>query len=626
MEDVVVHEEPLTEELREIEQVFIENNYDIEEYPYWPPLPPDADQTSNIPRHRDDDEAYLEEGEDDVLSDDTPEGLERKYALRERRSSRDPNYFYNYNISIKKALDLYKGSAVKSIVDELYQMVQKRVWKPVYKKQMTKKQLKKRLRSFMFLKEKFLPTGEFERLKARLVAGGHMQDRTVYDTVSSPTVSLTSIFMIAAIAARERRKVRVIDFVGAYLNAYLKEEVLMVLDPICSAILMKVDPTYEEYLDENGSITVKLIKALYGCIESALLWYEHLSNSLLEIGFKQNPQDLCVFNLGEGENQCTFCVYVDDAMITCKDEKIIDDVIEKLTERYEKITSKDGLVHNYIGMTFDFSKEDEVSITMDGYIKEILNSYKVTGTAATPALSYLFEVRESPLLDKERADTFHSRTAKLLYLAKRVRPEILPTVNFLSTRVKNPTEDDWNKLDRCLKYLNGEPSMGIRLSCASNDPLSVVSHVDASYGVHPDGKSHSGMCIALGEGPIYVKSSKQKIVTKSSTEAELVALSDGCSQVIWSREFLLNQGYKVDAATIYQDNMSTIALVDKGRSNSDSTRHINVRYYFIKDRIKSGEVVIKHKPTDLMIADGLTKPLQGRLFRDMRARLLNWFI
>jgi len=546
--------------------------------------------------------------------------------MRERRSSRDPNYFYNYNISIKKALDLYKGSAVKSIVDELYQMVQKCVWKPVYKKQMTKKQLKKRLRSFMFLKEKFLPTGDFERLKARLVAGGHMQDRTVYDTVSSPTVSLTSIFMIAAIAARERRKVRVIDFVGAYLNAYLKEEVLMVLDPICSAILMKVDPTYEAYLDENGSITVKLIKALYGCIESALLWYEHLSNSLLEIGFKQNPQDACVFNLGEGENQCTFCVYVDDAMITCKDEKIIDDVIEKLTERYEKITSKDGLVHNYIGMTFDFSKEDEVSITMDGYIKEILNSYKVTGTAATPALSYLFEVRDSSLLDKERADAFHSRTAKLLYLAKRVRPEILPTVNFLSTRVKSPTEDDWNKLDRCLKYLNGEPSMGIRLSCASNDPLSIVSHVDASYGVHPDGKSHSGMCIALGEGPIYVKSSKQKIVTKSSTEAELVALSDGCSQVIWSREFLLNQGYKVDAATIYQDNMSTIALVDKGRSNSDSTRHINVRYYFIKDRIKSGEVVIKHKSTDLMIADGLTKPLQGRLFRDMRARLLNWFI
>ena len=196
-------------------------------------------------------------------------------------------------------------------MDELYQMIKKKVWKPVNCRHLSKKQIKKRLRSFMFLKEKFLATGDFERLKARLVAGGNDQDRTVYASVSSPTVSLTSIFMIAAIAARERRKVRVIDFVGAYLNAYLKEEVLMVLDPICSAILVKVDPTYEQYLDDKDCITVKLIKALYGCIESALLWFEHLSNSLLEIGFKQNPQDPCVFNLGEGENQCTFCVYVD---------------------------------------------------------------------------------------------------------------------------------------------------------------------------------------------------------------------------------------------------------------------------------------------------------------------------
>lgn len=503
-------------------------------------------------------------------------------------------------------------------------MIKKQVWKPVKADQLSKSQLKKRLRSFMFLKEKYLPTGEFERLKARVVAGGNGQDRTIYDTVSSPTVSLTSVFMIAAIAAREKRKVRVIDFVGAYLNAYLKEEVLMKLDPICSAVLIKIVPGYEKFLDDHECITVRLIKALYGCIESALLWFEHLSNTLLEIGFKQNSLDPCVFNIGEGENQCTFCVYVDDAMITCKDENVIEQVVKKLVNKYEKITSKDGLVHNYIGMTFDFTNDDEVSITMKGYIDEILKSYKVEGKATTPALSYLYDIRESTLLDEEKIEIFHSRVAKLLYLAKRVRPEILPAVNFLSTRVKAPTEDDWSKLERCLKYLNGEPNMGIKLSSKSNQELDLVSYVDASYGIHPDGKSHSGMCIALGKGPVFVKSSKQKIVTKSSTEAELVALSDSCSQVIWSRDFLINQGYNLTHAMIYQDNLGTLALVEKGRSTSDTTRHINVRYYFIKDRIKSGEITVKHMPTDNMIADALTKPLQGNLFKRMRAKLLNW--
>jgi hypothetical protein len=175
-----------------------------------------------------------------------------------------------------------------------------------------------------------------------------------------------------------------------------------------------------------------------------------------------------------------------------------------------------------------------------------------------------------------------------------------------------------------MKYLNATPTLGIVLQ-PGDGKISISSYVDASYGIHPDGKSHTGMFIALGAGPIFVKSSKQKIVTKSSTEAELVALSDSCSQVIWSREFLIAQGYDVDPAVIYQDNKSTITLVEKGRSTSDTTRHINVRYFFVKDKIESNEVSVVYLPTGSMIADALTKPLQGDLLRKMRDKLLNWF-
>jgi hypothetical protein len=110
-----------------------------------------------------------------------------------------------------------------------------------------------------------------------------------------------------------------------------------------------------------------------------------------------------------------------------------------------------------------------------------------------------------------------------MYLAKRVRPDILLPVSFLSTRVHCCDVDDQRKLNRVLKYLNGTRTLGIVLRPDKN--LQLDSYIDASYGVHADGKSHSGMVISLSAGPLFVKAAKQKIVTKSSTEAELVSLS-----------------------------------------------------------------------------------------------------
>ena len=153
--------------------------------------------------------------------------------------------------------------------------------------------------------------------------------------------------------------------------------------------------------------------------------------------------------------------------------------------------------------------------------------------------------------------------------------------------------------------------------------MEIHTYVDASYGVHADGKSHTGGVISIGSGAAFVKSSKQKLVSKSSTEAELIALSDMTSNIIWTREFLQHQGYYMNAASVYQDNTSTIALAEKGRSTSERTRHVNIRYFFIKDRISSGDIKIAYLPTNEMTADILTKPLQGELFRKLRSKLLH---
>jgi hypothetical protein len=217
---------------------------------------------------------------------------------------------------------------------------------------------------------------------------------------------------------------------------------------------------------------------------------------------------------------------------------------------------------------------------------------------------------------------FHHHTAKLLFLSKRARPDIQTAVTFLTTRVREPDEDDYKKLARCMKYLRGSIDLPLTLEA---DNLSVVKWwVDASYGVHPDMKSHTGATMSLGKGAIYSRSTRQKLNTKSSTEAELVGVDDVMSQVLWTKYYLEAQGYKVAESKIFQDNQSTMLLAKNGRgSSSKRTRHINIRYFFVTDRVKSKEVSIEYCPTEEMDADFFTKPLQGSLFRKFRDSVMN---
>ena len=154
-------------------------------------------------------------------------------------------------------------------------------------------------------------------------------------------------------------------------------------------------------------------------------------------------------------------------------------------------------------------------------------------------------------------------------------------VSFLCTRVTKAMAEDERKLDRVMKYLNGTKTLGMCLG--GSEPLQVTAYIDASYGVHVDGKSHSGLVITLGHGPVLCRSTKQKIVTKSSTEAELVAVSDEINMAVWIRDFLTHQGHELGPVILYQDNMSTIALILNGASTSHRTKHIKIRYFFVHE-------------------------------------------
>ena len=151
--------------------------------------------------------------------------------------------------------------------------------------------------------------------------------------------------------------------------------------------------------------------------------------------------------------------------------------------------------------------------------------------------------------------------------------------------------------------------------------------IDALFGVHPDFKSHTGAVNTgsnLKGGAIQTVSRKQKLNTKSSTEAELVAVDDVIVLVLWTMLFLEAQGYTVDKNIIHQDNKSAILLEVNGKSSSGKrTRALNIRYFYITDKVLRGNAVIEYCPTNQMIGDFMTKPLQGAKFVRWRNAIMN---
>ena len=219
-------------------------------------------------------------------------------------------------------------------------------------------------------------------------------------------------------------------------------------------------------------------------------------------------------------------------------------------------------------------------MTMFDYISELLKETPddlFKGPARSAASNYLFHVNpRAKKLDNDAAVLYHHLTAKLLYLSKRTLPDLLPTVSFLCTRVQSPDVDDWKKLGRCLTYLRDNADL--LYTQAMDGPCFIRWWVDASYGVHPDMKSHTGATMSMGRGCVYSMSRKQKLNTRSSREAELVGVNDAMLMILWTRRFLEGQGYTVTNNVLYQDNQSAMLLEKNGKMSSSSQANASFGY------------------------------------------------
>lgn len=209
-----------------------------------------------------------------------------------------------------------------------------------------------------------------------------------------------------------------------------------------------------------------------------------------------------------------------------------------------------------------------------------------------------------------------------MFLAKRTRPETLTPVCVLASRVDSPCERDMACLLRVFEYINDNPDMGLHFK---PDSITLIYWIDASYNLHLDSRGHTGIVVTVGENnaPIFVKSQKQRLHTRSSTEAELVATDEGVLHLLWLILVFDFLGYPQRPVRVFQDNKSTMRVCQTGQSKSGRLKHMVVRYDFLHGQQEAQNITFQYIKTADMLADILSKPVDKNTFIRLRKKLLN---
>ena len=511
--------------------------------------------------------------------------------------------------------NLYK----EAIITELTNMKSNDVWESIPNDVNVKV-----ISSKIFVKTKRNSNGDVIKVKARLTAGGHLQHDIGVSESYSPTSSINSIMMMTTIHANRGSKFTTMDITAAYLNATISDDIYMRIDADIVDYMKEIDMVNEEHIRPNGSLIVKLKRALYGTKQAGRAWFQKLNDDIKTIGYCANDVELGIYSRDIDNNVFNIAIYVDDIIIMASDEYEHNRVVNEFKKLYENITVSTTYdnVFEYLGLTFKI-QERNVYLSMTGYTNKILSEREDLKMIQTPYNQNLFMNRDINLLPNEDQTKLRSSCAKLLYLAKRVRPDILLPVIVLSSRINKYNVDDIGKLNRIYNYLYMTKDYELKLCDNSNGKdVTLNLYVDASYGIYPDGKGQTAYGFTLGHGMFYVKSNKQKSVGRSSTGAEIIAIDEAACEAVHLKNLINTIGFRCNECVMYEDNMAAIKIIEGGIETMNKTKFMRVRMANVKEIINENGVKLKHCPTERMIVDILTKPIGGKRFKVLRDEML----
>ena len=408
------------------------------------------------------------------------------------------------------------------------------------------------------------------KYRARLVALGNHQhtDAETY----APVLRFETLRAMLSLAHERNWEVHQLDVAAAFLNA-----------PIDETICVKAP---------NGEIW-RLRKALYGLRQSPQLWNSTLDQHLrTEMHFTPTSADPCLYV----STDAMIGVYVDDMPIAAP-ASIIHRIKEQLTSRFK--CTDGGLIHHLLGVTIGTTPQG-YHLSQRPYIDKLIEDFSILNTAKTPIEDKQLLEDTTPAEDAP----YRNLIGCLQFIASHTRPDIAYATSFLARYSSAPTKAAWQQAQRIVRYLAGTRDLGITLH-GSN----MVCYCDANWSGVDNDYSTTGYIVLLGDSPIAWRSSKQDTVALSSTEAEYMAASEATQEILYLKNLLAELGAPQQTVTLFLDNKGSIDLARKAIFRR-KTRHISVKYHFIRHHVQNNDINIQHVSSTDNFADFLTKGLQ----------------
>ena len=281
-----------------------------------------------------------------------------------------------------------------------------------------------------------------------------------------------------------------------------------------------------------------------------------------------------------------------------------------------------GDVSHYLRMHVNHFVGKKIILCQSTYLRKVLDRFKMTDCKLASLLMNL-RVANSLLLynrnvDKKTIKWYQSAIGSLMWPAVHTRPDIAYSVGVLSRYCSNPGPTHCNLVIQIFRYLSGTLDLGITFTADSENDL--VGYTDSDYAGLLDGrKSTGGYIFMLSGGPLSHQSKLQSTVALSSTEAEYMATTEAGKEALWVSRFLACLGFRLPSQPVdlRADNKGAISLTENPEFHR-KTKHIEVRWHWIREKVERKEIAISYIPTKEMRADGLTKALSPKMFKDFR--------
>ena len=443
--------------------------------------------------------------------------------------------------------------------------------------------------------------GSIDKYKARLVAQGFTQVHGVdYFDTYSPVAKLSSFRVILAYAARLDWEIESFDFNGAYLNGELGEG---------EDIYMQPPPGYE---DRAGGSVKKLHKSLYGLKQAGRKWYDALCRVLADLGFRVSHADPGVFHAQVEGQTLIFAVHVDDCILTGSSGTLIARYKREFHAKYA-LTDL-GPLHWLLGIKITRDRAARtISLSQTSYIDTILSRFSLSD--ARP-----YQIPMSPTISLSKQDCpsnpteeahmrkvpYREAIGSLMYAAVATRPDIAFAVSTLSQFLENPGEAHWEAVKRVFRYLAGTKELALTYG---GEHFDLLGYTDADGASQEHRHAISGHAFLVDGGAVSWSSRKQELVTLSTAEAEYVAATHAAKEAIWLRRLVGDLfPFLLTRTILYCDNQAALKLAMDDNYHA-RTKHISIRYHFIREVAASGVLKLVYCPTDDMTADILTKAL-----------------